>query len=176
MGTKSLQAFIFSTEFEDGINRAVREAVEQSDAAGLAPAYEPAFSKLKEFRSEQKKSRDALLELCRQGLAEKAGRDQATLEFHGKVFDLLEEGGQPAGFIMRKAREIIEMWESKGLNNKYGPMWKQLLDGSPTAARDFILSDNASGWPLNLRSGSPFTHLAVYPEDRWDAGASLLAD
>ena len=174
MAKKSLQAFIFSPEFEEGIDKAIREAVEQSEAAGLPPAYEPAFSKLKEFRVAQKNAREELLELCREEPTSKAEKDGASLEFHRMVFDLLEEGGQPARFILHKAREMTKVWESKGLNSKYGPMWKQLLDGSPTVARRSILSDEASGWPRDLRSCSPFTHLVVYPEDRWDGGVSLL--
>lgn len=173
---KNPKNLIFSPKFMEGVDKAINDAVARADAVGLPPAYEPAFSKLKEFRAEQKKSREELLELRRQARAEKAQKDHATLEFHRKVFNLLEEGGQPAGFIMRKAREMMEMWKSKGLNSMYGPIWKQLLDGSPAAARDFILSDSESGWPLGLRSSSPFLHIAAYSDDEWDQGKNMLKD
>ena len=173
---RSLQNFIFSDEFMEGIDKAIKEAVDKAEASGLPPAYEPAFSKLKEFRSEQKKSREELVELRRNPGAENTDRDQATIEFHHKVFELLEEGGQPAGFIMRKAREITEMWEHRGLNNVYGPMWKQLLEETPTTARDFVLSNSPDRSSLGLRVSSPFTHIAVYPGDEWEQGANLLKD
>jgi len=174
MDEKAFEDFLLNPESRKRVHKTVREAVNRADAAGLPPAYEPAFSKLKEFRAEQKKSREELLELRRQARIEKANKDQVNLEFHRKVFDLLEEGGQAAGFIMRKALEMIEMWDQKGLNSMYSPMWKQLLDGSPAAARDFVLSDAANGWPLGLRSSSPFTHLIAFPGDEWDGGANLL--
>lgn len=171
---KKMQKLIFSDEFMQGVGKAIENAVAESDAAGLAPAYEPAFTKLREFRVDQKKSRDELIELRREARAEKAKKDHATLEFHRKVFDLLEEGGQPADFIMRKAQEMIELWENRGLNGMYGPMWRQLLNGSPMAARNFILSDDNSGWPLGLRSSSPFTHIAAYPDDEWGQAKAML--
>lgn len=164
---KNLQNLIFSPEFMEATSRAIEKAVAESDAAGLPPAYEPAFTKLREFRADQKKSREELIEMRRQGLTEKALKDPATLEFHRKVFDLLEEGGQPAGFIMRKARDMIQRWESNGVNSKYGPMWKQLLEKSPPEARDFVLSTDEDMRLLGLRSSSPFTHIAIYPEDEW---------
>lgn len=164
----SLENLLLGSDSLDRISKSVKESVSLADAAGLPPAYEPAFSKLNAFRDEQSKSRDELLRLRREARAEKAERDNATLEFHRKVFDLLAEDGQPAYFIMRKAMEMIQLWENKGLNGMYSPIWKQLLEGSPVSARDFILSDNESGWPLALRSASPFTHIVAYPEDEWD--------
>ena len=164
----SLDNLILGPDSRGRIGKSVKESVSLADAAGLPPAYEPAFSRLNTFRDEQSKSRDELLRLRREARAEKAERDNATLEFHRKVFDLLAEGGQPAHFIMRKAIEMIQLWEDKGLNGMYSPIWKQLLEGSQGSARDFILSDNESGWPLALRSASPFTHIGANPEDEWD--------
>jgi len=173
---KNLQNLIFSPEFMEAVSRAIENAVAESDAAGLPPAYEPAFTKLKEFRDDQKKSREELIELCRYALPERKKKDHVTLEFHLKVFDLLEEGGQPAVFIMRKAREMIQIWESKGLNSKYGPKWKQLLDESPASARDFILSVDQDIVPVGFQSSSPFVHIAVYPGDEWEEGESVLSE
>jgi hypothetical protein len=173
---KNPKNLIFSPKFMEGMEKAVNDAVTQADAAGHPPTYEPAFSKLKEFRAKQKKSREEMLELRRQALADKPQKDHATFEFHRKVFDLLEEGDQPAAFIMRKAREVIQMWESKGLNPKYGPIWRQLLDESPTTARDFIVSDSKSEWPRELRLSSPFAHIAAHSDDEWNYGEELLKD
>ncbi len=83
---KNMQKLIFSDEFMEGVGKAIEDAVAESDAAGLPPAYEPAFTKLREFRVDQKKSRDELIELRREARAEKAKKDHATLEFHRKVF------------------------------------------------------------------------------------------
>ncbi|WP_322402908.1 hypothetical protein [Massilia luteola] len=151
---KNLQKLIFSSEFMDGVSRAIEKAVAEADAAGLPPAYEPAFSKLKEFRGYQKKSREELIELRRQARARELKKDHATLEFHRKVFDLLEEGGQPAGFITRKAREMIQMWESKGLNSKYGPQWKQLLGRCTRfCVNESLFKSAARGLQTGWRSG-----------------------
>lgn len=171
---RDLEVLMFGAEFTDGVRQAVKEAVAKADAAGLVPAYRPAISKFDECRGTHKESREELLELRRQARAEKEERDRKNLVFHRKVFELLDEGGQPAEFIMHKANEMIQLWEHTGLNTTYGPMWKQLLDGEPTAARTFILSDNCGGWALALRSCSPFAHLAAYADDDWVQGKNLL--
>lgn len=171
---KDLHDLLFDAKFLDGASKAIELAVARADAAGLPPAYEPARTKLLEFRVAQKSSREELLELRRLARAEKAENDKATLEFHRKVFDLLDEGGQPAKFLILKAREMIALWEAKGMNCMYGPMWKQLFDGSPAEARNFVLSDSETGWPLGLRSCSPFSHIASYPDDEWCEGENLL--
>lgn len=173
---KNLQKLIFSPEFMDGVSRAIEKAVAEADAAGLPPAYEPAFSKLREFRGYQKKSREELIGLRCDARARELQKDHATLEFHRKVFDLLEEGSQPAGFITRKAREMIQMWESKGLNSKYGPQWKQLLDESPATARRFILSTDKDVVSIRFHSSSPFLHIAAYSEDEWELGKVFLIE
>lgn len=171
---KDLHDLLFDAKFLDGASKAIELAVARADAAGLPPAYEPARTKLQEFRIAQKSSREELLELRRCARAEKAENDKATLEFHRKVFDLLNEGGQPAKFLLFKAREMIALWEAKGLNSMYGPLWKQLLDGSLAAARKLVLSESKTGWPLGLRSCSPFSHIASYPADEWPDGKNLL--
>lgn len=171
---RDLEDLMFGAEFTDGVRQAIEEAVAKADAMGLVPAYKPAISKLDECRGTHKESREELLELRRQARIEKEERDRKNFAFHRKVFELLDEGGQPADFIMRKANEMIQLWEHWGLNTTYGPMWKQLLDGEPTAARTFILSDNSGGWALALRSCSPFAHLASYADDDWVQGKNPL--
>lgn len=60
------EPFIFRPEFLEGVGTAIRRAVEESDAAGLRPAYEPAFSQLRTLEGMAKRSLEEKLDVHRQ--------------------------------------------------------------------------------------------------------------
>lgn len=64
--SKDLQSFIFSPEFMQGVDKAIARAVAESDAAGLRPAYEPAFSQLRVLEKIAKQSLEEKLDVRRQ--------------------------------------------------------------------------------------------------------------
>jgi len=57
--------FIFRPEFLEGVDNAIRRAVDQADAAGLRPAYEPAFSQLRTLEEMAKRSLEEKLDVRR---------------------------------------------------------------------------------------------------------------
>lgn len=63
---KDVQSLIFSPEFERGIHEAIARAVAEADAAGLRPAYEPAFSQLRTLEDMAKRSREEKMDVNRQ--------------------------------------------------------------------------------------------------------------
>jgi len=158
MKNKSLESLIFSAEFEQGVQEAVRKAVAEADAAGLRPAYEPAFSRLRELERKGKLAQEEVLEARRLARAEKAQRDQANLEFHQAVVELLYQPGQPGAWIKRKALETVQKWEDGQLcNPRYIVAWRQWLDMPYEYAKAAILREDDVG--LSMRCNSPFFFL-----------------
>lgn len=102
--------------------------------------------------------RAQLLELRRQALAEKAGRDLETLEFHRRVVELLYAGGRVNQDIKRQALEMVKKWEDGQLCIPwYSFTWREWLDLPPDFGRRAILDETDLG--LSMRCNSPFSFL-----------------
>ncbi len=158
MEKKSFESLIFGAELEQGVREAVRKAVAEANAAGLRPAYEPAFSRLRELERKGKLAQVEVLEACRVSRGEKAQRDQANLEFHRAVVELLYQPGQPGVWIKLKALETVQKWADGQLcNPQYIAAWRQWLDMPYEYAKAAILREDDIG--LSMRCNSPFFFL-----------------
>lgn len=141
MAQKSLRSFIFSPEFEEGVSRAIEKAVAESDAAGLQPAYEPAFSQLRTLE---------------RMAGSKNGLD---LEFHRAVAELLYQPEQPGNWLKRQAFRLLQSWEdSKSCDSSYIVRWREWLDLPSELGKAEILREDDLG--TSMRRNSPFIFLA----------------
>lgn len=141
MTTKNLQPFIFSPDFHEGVSRAIRKAVAESDAAGLRPAYEPAFSQLRTLE---------------RMAGSKTGLD---LEFHRAVAELLSQPGQPGTWLKRQAFTLLQSWEdNRACDSSYIVRWREWLDLPAELGKAKILLEDDLG--TSMRRNSPFIFLA----------------
>lgn len=99
--------FIFRPEFLEGVDNAVRRAVEQADAAGLRPAYEPAFSQLR-----------TLEEMARRSLEEKLDVRRQMRAHFSKLRPVEEMKAWPLDEQKKMRREAIEEKESRERRNR----------------------------------------------------------
>ncbi|BDT57042.1 hypothetical protein MasN3_05360 [Massilia varians] len=186
MATKDLQSIIFSAELMAGISKGVNQAVAESDAAGLRPAYAPARCQLQalhdlleanraadlaglervlpsaeEWNNRDNLTREQKLEHRRKVLAEKKEQERRQLAFHCAVADLLYQSGQPGTWIKREALKQIELWEKRNLCANYAWKWRECLAQPEEFGRAIMLQEDDRG--VAMRCNSPFTAIAYVP-------------
>jgi hypothetical protein len=141
MTKQSLQDLIFSNESKEGISEAIRQAIAEANAAGLRPAYEPAFSQLRTLE----KMAD-----------EKGGLD---LEFHRAVVEVLYTPAQPGTWLRQKALNLLQRWEINNLCDlSYTAKWREWLSLPAELGMTAMLSEDDFG--TSMRCNSPFMFLA----------------
>ena len=149
---KTMEELLFGAENQAAASKAVQDAVERADAAGLVPAFEPYVSLSKHL------PREEVLELRRQARAEKARRDQEDLKFHREVVELLFAGGQVNEDIKRQALEAVQLWEDRQTcHPRYSFAWREWLNMPPEFARRAILDETDLG--VSMRCNTPFGFL-----------------
>lgn len=149
--SKSLEEILFSAENQAAAHEAVRSAVEQAAAAGLPPAYALGNGELAWLKQDPellKKQRQVARQAKRQ-------RDDEHRERHRQVLQLLD--GPQREWILKKAREQINKWESNHLcNPRYVFMWREWLDMPPALCKVAVLREDDLG--VSMRQNSPFSH------------------
>lgn len=149
---KTLEELLLGAESQAAVSKAVQDAVERADAAGLVPAFEPYVSLSKHL------SKEEVLELRRQARAEKARRDQEDLEFHRVVVELLYPDGQVNEYIKSQALERVQLWETRQTCiPRYCSTWREWLAMPPDFARRAILNETDLG--VSMRCNTPFDFL-----------------
>jgi hypothetical protein len=142
MALRSLDEILFSDESRESVNEAVRQAVAAADAAGLRPAYHPAFTQLRE------------LEI----LADETGG--VDLAFHLAVAEVLYAPGQAGIWLRQQAFDLLQRWDiDHARHAAYTAAWREWLGLPADLGRDAMLGEDDFG--TSMRRNSPFTFLVT---------------
>jgi len=150
--SKSTEEMLFGAESRAAVAKAVQDAVERADAAGLVPAFQPYVALSKHL------SREELLALRRAERTKEAEKDRKTLEFHQKALDLMCAGGQLDQDMKRQALERLQMLTDRQLGHpSYIAVWRELLNMHPDFMKACVLAETEHGH--RLRKDTPLNFL-----------------
>lgn len=140
MPERSVEEILFSEESQERMREAVRQAVNAADAAGLRPAYQPAFSKLQQLEM----------------MADEAG--SLNLEFHRTLADVLYAPAQPGTWLKQQALNLLQRWDTDNVCDvAYTAKWRELLSLPAELGTAAMLSEDEFG--THMRLNSPFIFL-----------------
>ena len=150
--SKSTEELMFGAESQAAVAKAVQDAVERADAAGLVPAFQPYVALSKHL------PREELLALRRAELAKEAEKDRKTLEFHQKALELIFAGGQLDQDMKRQALERLQLFTDRQLGHpSYVALWRELLEMHPDYIKACVLAETEHGH--RLRKDTPLDFL-----------------
>lgn len=152
MKTKTIEEQILGAKNQAAASKAVQDAVERADAAGLVPAFEPYIALSKHLPKEE------LLALRRAERAKEAEKDRKTLEFHQKALELMFAGGQLDQDMKRQALERLQLFTDHQLGHpSYIAVWRELLEMHPDYMKACVLAETEHGH--RLRKDTPLNFL-----------------
>ena len=156
--SKSMEELMFGAESQSAVAKAIQDAVERADAAGLVPAFQPYVALSKHL------SKEELLTLRRAERTKEAEKDRKTLEFHQKALDLMFASGHIDPGMKHQALERLQLFTDRQLGNpSYIAMWRELLNIPPEFVKSAVLSETEHGHCLRKNTPLDFLRYAGAP-------------
>lgn len=150
--SKSTEEMMFGAESRAAVAKAVQDAVERADAAGLVPAFQPYVALSKHLPKEE------LLALRRAERTKEAEKDRKTLEFHRKALELMFADGHMNEGMKHQALERLQMLTDRQLGHpSYIAVWRELLNMHPDFLKACVLAETEHGH--RLRKDTPLNFL-----------------
>ncbi len=150
--SKSMEELMFGAESRAAVAKAVQDAVERADAAGLVPAFQPYVALSKHL------PREELLALRRAEKTKEAEKDRKTLEFHQKALELMFASGHIDPNMKLQALERLQMFTDRQLGHpSYVALWRELLEMHPDYMKACVLAETEHGH--RLRKDTPLDFL-----------------